>query len=114
MSSAEIDIPRVTRTLLVHQGKPKTELAESLRISPSVLSKKLGGRRDWSAMEIMRMAEFFDVPVEVFFGDPHNLIRTVGTARNQDDPSGSHISNGNTQRECGDNSLDEALFQLAA
>ncbi len=76
MNSTDIDISRVARTLLVHQGKSKTALAEALGISPSVLSKKLGRHRGWGAEEVASMAEFFDVNVAVFFEHPDTLVRS--------------------------------------
>lgn len=70
-----MDIPRVTRTLLAHQNKTHTALAEHMHIGPSLLSKKLSGLRGWSADDVAAMADFFDVEPELFFRDPEQLIR---------------------------------------
>lgn len=111
MKSSAIDIPRVARTLLVHRGKPKTELAEVLGVSPSVLSKKLGGRRPWSADDIASMAEFFEVSPALFFEDSRTLIRSVNTPS---DPDGGGVSKSITSRNITENYLDDSLLKIAA
>ncbi len=77
MKPSDMDIPRVVRTLLVHQGKSKADLAAALGISPSVLSKKLGRHRGWTADEVAIMADFFGVSVIAFYEDPDRLVITI-------------------------------------
>lgn len=115
MTTTQRDIARVVKTLLAHQNKTQSELAAHLHVGHSAISKTLNNpHRAWTVDELMKLAEFFDVSPMLFLDGPERLIPTVGTTRNQDDPSGAPISNGTTQRECGDNSLDDSLLQLVA
>lgn len=88
MDRSVVDIPRVVRTLLAHQTKQHAALAEHMHIGASLLSKKLGGLRGWSADDITAMAEFFDVPQQLFFDDPENLVRTSHGQHPPDDDGG--------------------------
>ena len=74
MSTLNRDIARVVRTLLAHRGRSRAELASCLGVHVSAINKGLAGHRGWSAYEILEMAEFFAVPVTVFYETPDNLV----------------------------------------
>lgn len=71
-----MDISRVVRTLLTHQGRSRAELAQALDVHVSAVNKALAipSKRSWSANEIRIMADFFDVTPMVFYTDPDRII----------------------------------------
>jgi hypothetical protein len=70
-------IVATVRWLLNHTDVTQRELADLLDVDVSVINRSLimkssGGprerRRDWRAHEVFRLAMFFDLPVETFYG----------------------------------------------
>lgn len=75
--SAQVAHDRIVSTirwLLAHTDVTQQDLARLLEFQESTMSRCLiehgapGRRRDWRAPEVFRLALFFDLPVEVFFG----------------------------------------------
>lgn len=111
MSTPSDNVARIVKTLLVHQGKTRGELAESLHVHVSAVSKALSGKRDWDVNDLVTMAEFFEVSPALFFEDSRTLIRSVSTPS---DPDGGGVSRGITSRNTGENFLDDTLLKIAA
>lgn len=73
---AHARIVRTVRWLQEHEHVSQRELAGLLDCDVSSVNRALiiedtgprGRRRDWRAHEVFRLALFFDLPVEVFYG----------------------------------------------
>ena len=104
MNTPNSNVARIVKTLLTHQGKSRSELAQALHVHVSAVNKAISGQRSWDVNDITRMADFFEVSPALFFEDAETLIRT----------DGSDISKGLTSREWSSNSLDDTLYQVAA
>jgi transcriptional regulator with XRE-family HTH domain len=66
-------ISAAIRDLLEHSDMTQTQLAEHLKLDPTVISRSLKvpspRPRDWRASEIAQMAVLFHVPAGFFFGE---------------------------------------------
>lgn len=75
-SEAEVQgsITALVKLLLEVRRTTRKDLAEALDIPPTSLSHALSGQgpprqRSWKPGEVWRLAKYFQVPVEAFFGD---------------------------------------------
>lgn len=55
------------RAIIARSGKKHGDVAEALGLSPSQLSRRVKGDIPFSAEQIAKLAQFFDVPVSAFF-----------------------------------------------
>ncbi len=76
MSTPRENVARIVKTLLTHQNKTRTELASSLGVHPSAVTKALNGQRSWAVDDLVTMADFFEVSPALFFEDPDTLVRS--------------------------------------
>lgn len=59
------------------------ELAEPLGLTQQALSLKLKGRQVIRAEELRTLALFFDIPMEVFFLPPDEVVRSTAPGRSR-------------------------------
>jgi hypothetical protein len=63
-------IGRVVKLLGKAGGVPMTRLALDIGLSYTALNARLAGETQFSALEVSAIADYFEVPVEVLYGDP--------------------------------------------
>lgn len=51
-------------TLMWREGRKQNELANVLRVDQGSVSKRLRGKTDWTAIDLIATAHWLDVPVE--------------------------------------------------
>lgn len=68
---------RVIKLLGKATGVPMTKLADELKMSYSALNARLAGETEFTAAEVAAIAQFFEVGVEVLYGDPARMLSTA-------------------------------------
>lgn len=96
------------RTYLAHRGYRYRELEQVLGVDQATVSRLMNDKRRWSTYDLLRVAEFLDVPTDLLLSDPETLVRSRCFAANpQHAPPGmpgAHV----------DDDTRPALFWLAA
>lgn len=72
-------IARRVRAEMAAQQRTQTELARYLGMTPVSLNRRMQGYVDFTPTQLVRVARFLGVPVEVFLADETNGDR-VGAA----------------------------------
>lgn len=78
---------RVVKLLGKAHGVPMTRLAADLGMSYTALNARLAGDTDWSALEVARIAEYFEIEPAVFFDDPVLLVSAHPRRSSERSPS---------------------------
>lgn len=69
------NISRIVRILLARDELRQQDLAEALGYESGTITRKMKGEREWRVNDLVLLAEFFEVPVSLFFEEPDTLIR---------------------------------------
>lgn len=70
------NVSRVIAALCGLRRMNQTELGRHLGVGQGAISDKINNHVRWSVWDLIRVAEALDVPVEMLFGDPDDLLRT--------------------------------------
>lgn len=62
------------RGLLASHRRTQAELADVLGITQSAASRRLTGRMEFSASEVLQVAEWLDVPAARVLGEPADAV----------------------------------------
>lgn len=68
------NVSRIVRILLARDEMRQQDLAEALDYESATITRKMKGEREWRLNDIVRLAEFFEVPARTFFDDPDSLV----------------------------------------
>jgi hypothetical protein len=71
-------IATVVRILMVLSGVSQDELMTPMGCSQPTVSRRMGEKAGWTARELSGLAEFFDVPMSVFFMSPEEVRQRLG------------------------------------
>ena len=69
------NISRIVRILLARDEMRQQDLADALDYETATITRKMKGEREWKLNDIVSLAEFFEVPVSLFFEEPDSLVR---------------------------------------
>jgi len=69
------NISRIVRILLARDEMRQQDLADALDYESATITRKMKGEREWRLADIVSLAEFFEVPVSLFFEEPDTLVR---------------------------------------
>lgn len=70
------NVSRIVRILLARDEMLQKDLAEALGYETGTITRKMKGERDWNLNDVVRLAEFFEVAVSLFFESPDTLVRS--------------------------------------
>lgn len=70
------NVSRIVNILLARDELRKQDLALGLDYDPGTITRAMQGKRSWTLDDLVAMAEFFEVPVSLFFEEPDSLVRS--------------------------------------
>jgi DNA-binding XRE family transcriptional regulator len=70
-------IGAVVGHLLLKTGETTADLAATLGVSEKTVKRRLAGSQDWTADEVVGLAQHFRVPVALLFAGPDALFAGV-------------------------------------
>lgn len=75
------NVSRIVRILLARDEMKQQDLATGLGYESATITRKMKGEREWRLNDLVELAEFFDVPVSLFFEEPGTLVRSKWFSR---------------------------------
>lgn len=69
------NVSRVVKILLARDEMRQSDLANALNYDPATITRSIKGIREWRLNDIVALADFFEVPVSLFFEEPGSLVR---------------------------------------
>lgn len=84
------NVSKIVKILLVRDEMLQQDLAEALGYDAGTVTRKMKGLREWRLNDVVRLAEFFEVPVSLFFEDPQHIMIRVATTESDSEP-GNHL-----------------------
>lgn len=70
------NVSRIVKILLARDEMLQQDLAEVMGYDAATITRSLKGLREWKLNDLVILAEFFEVPVSLFFEDPASLVRS--------------------------------------
>lgn len=69
------NVTRVVKILMALEGMDQRDLARSLGVATSAVSRSFSGERKWQLDDIERLAEIFDRPQSYFLEPAESIVR---------------------------------------
>ncbi len=71
------DITTAVAVLSALQGLTQKDIASVVGVDPATITRRRQGIGQWSASDVRRLANYFDVPVEVLWRRPGELWEAI-------------------------------------
>lgn len=70
------NITKIVKMLLARDDMRLQDLADALNYDAGTITRSISGHREWKVTDLVTMAEFFEVPISLFFEEPSSLVRS--------------------------------------